>query len=605
VVEEAGVSVSTLRRLRTIALAVSMAVSGAAQLGAQDPAPASASSETEQIVVMIRCTIDGEPSIGAGILFGSASDRLYVVTANHVVRRGTTEATDIRVELRGLPGEPVPATLTTRFDAKRDVAVLSIAGVRAKGIDPALLPFDRLGDPASLSRGDGVRALGYPQGRPWGSSVAASPLVSVSDSLVVFETAQVVPGNSGGALLDARGQIVGLVLNVLPPEATARSITQVSEVLREWGFPVALRGRFALAEPELVSAGAGFSCALRRDGTAFCWGSNDHGELGSGARAASSAPAPVSTPLKFASVSTGSTFARALTTDGHPYCWGNAGSEDEGMPVVPGDRIERRVPAAIAGDLTFSSLSAGANHACGVTTAGIAYCWGDNEHGQLGDGTTTRREVPVPVATNARFRSVSAGLMHTCGLATDGRVHCWGDNTWGAIGSGAAGSRHPLPVAVGGPLRFATVSAGNLYTCAVSTTGAGYCWGYNEHNGLGDGTQKPASEPRAVAGGHRFRSIVAARTASRPVTCGITVEGAALCWGWISEALGRPDPDDGSKPAPVMGSLHFRALSVGLSHVCGVVTSGAVYCWGDNRYGQLGDGATATHFSPGLVPIPP
>ena len=598
-------SVTAMRRARAIGLATSMAISGASALRAQDAAPAAASRETERIVVMIQCTIDGESSIGAGILFGAANDRLYVVTANHVVRSGATQASDIRVELRGLPGEPVPATLTTRFDAKRDIAVLSIAGVRAKGIDVAQLAFDRLGDPASLSRGDGVRALGQPRGGPWGSPVAASPLATVTDSLLVFETSQVVPGYSGGALLDARGQIVGLVLNVLPPDATARNITQVGEMLREWGFPVALRGRFTLAAPQLLSAGTGFTCALRRDGTAFCWGSNDHGELGSGIRASSASPVPVSTSLKFASVSAGSTFTCALTTDGHPYCWGNAGWDDEVRSVVPGDRLERRVPSVIPGDLTFASLSAGSDHACGITTAGVAYCWGDNEQGQLGDGTTTTREAPVRVATDTRFRAVSAGLMHTCALATDGRAFCWGDNTWGAIGSGATGTKHPRPVAVDGSLRFATISAGELYTCAVATNGAGYCWGYNEFNGLGDGSNRSAPEPRAVAGGHRFRSIATSSKSARAVTCGLTVAGIAMCWGSYSEALGQPDTDDGSRPAPIMGSLRFNAISVGFSHVCGLSTSGAVYCWGDNRYGQLGDGEKETHLSPGLVPIPP
>jgi alpha-tubulin suppressor-like RCC1 family protein len=602
VVEKVGVS---QRSRRGLAFAVALTIAATAPLRAQDTAPGTTGHETEQIVVMIRCTLDGEPSIGAGILFGSGNDRLYVVTANHVVRRGTVKATGIEVELRGLPGEPVPATLTTRFDATQDVAVLSIAGVRAKGIDAARLPFDRLGDPASLARGDGVRALGYPQGRPWGTSVASAPLASVSDSLLVFETSQVVPGNSGGALLDTREQIVGLVLNVLPPEATARSITQVSAMLRDWGFPVALRGRFALAEPELVSAGEGFSCALRRDGTAFCWGSNDHGELGSGARGEATSPVPVSTSLRFASVSTGATFTCALTTDGRPYCWGNAGAEDEERAVVPGDRIERRVPSAISGNLVFSSLSAGGGHACGITTSGIAYCWGDNDAGQLGDGTTTTRETPVRVATDVRFRSVSAGGFHTCALATDGRGYCWGDNAWGAIGSASAGSKQLRPVAVAGALRFSMVSAGDHYTCAVSAAAAGYCWGNNEYKALGDGSATPAKEPRPVAGNHRFRSIVAARTAARPITCGITVDNAALCWGWESEALGRPDADDGSKPAPVMGELRFRTLSVGLSHVCGLTTRGAVYCWGDNRYGQLGDGAKETHITPGLVAIPP
>ena len=83
------------------------------------------------------------------------------------------------------------------------------------------------------------------------------------------------------------------------------------------------------------------------------------------------------------------------------------------------------------------------------------------------------------------------------------------------------------------------------------------------------------------------------------------MDGTALCWGFITEALGRPDLADTSTPQRVMGTLRFRALSVGLSHVCGLVTSGAVYCWGDNRYGQLGDGAKETHLTPGVVQLPP
>ena len=587
---------------RALVLAALSTLLGAGRTGAQTPAT-SGSSETEQIVVMIRCTIDGEPSIGAGILVGSANDRLYVVTANHVVRRGTTECADIRVELRSLPGEPVPATLTTRFDAKRDVAVLAIAGVRAKGIDPSTLPFDRLGDPASLARGDGVRALGNPEGRPWGSNVATSPIASANDSVIVFETAQVVPGHSGGALLDVRGQIVGLVLNVLPPEATARNIVQVVELVRGWGFPVALRGRFALAEPELVSAGAGFTCALRRDGAAYCWGDNDHGQLGSGARGASASPVPVATSLRFASVSAGWSFACALTTEGQPYCWGNAAADDDVWSVVPGDAIARRVPTAVAGNLTFASLSAGNQHACGVTTAGVVYCWGDNDYGQLGDGTTTARETPVRVATDVRFRSVSAGLLHSCGLATDGRAYCWGGNSWGAVGGGDTTPRHPRPVAVRGSLRFADVSAGSLYSCGVTTSGAGYCWGFNSFGSLGDGTTKAAAEPRAVAGGHHFRRIVGSRTSGH-VTCGVT-DDTTLCWGPLTEALGRPDGDESEKPGPIIGSLRLRAISPGFSHTCGLATSGAVYCWGSDKYGQLGDGATQDRITPGLVALPP
>ena len=588
---------SPLRRALTMAGALLATTLAAAPLASQGE-----SGETEQLVVMIRCNLDGRESIGAGIIFGAANDRLYVVTASHVVRRGADEATDIRVELRSLPGEPVRATLTTAFDAKLDLAVLTIPGVKAAGIDVASIPFDRLGSPSSLSRGDGVFALGYPQGRPWGTNVAPAPISSTSDSLLTFETTLVSPGHSGGALLNQRREIVGGLLNVQPPDATARSITQAIARLEAWRFPVALRGRFALAEPEVVSAGSGFSCALRRDGAAFCWGDNEHGELGTGTRGSSLSPVPVSTEQRFASVSAGWSFACALTTSGAPYCWGNA-QPDDGAGPVPGDAADRGVPVAVAGDLKFSSLTAGFAHACGVTTAGAAYCWGENDDGQLGNGSKAASLTPVKVATNLTFRSVSAGLDHSCALSTDGRAYCWGAGRSGQIGDGDS-TAHVRPVAVGGALRFSALSAGNLYTCGVSTTGAGYCWGDNESGELGDGTTRSSLVPRAVAGGHRFRTISVNRGTGRSVTCGLTDNGAALCWGRESEALGQHDIADDTRPGAVVGGHVFTAISVGFGHVCGVVANGSIYCWGSNKYGQLGNGASETRITPGLVPIP-
>jgi len=595
-VAEAGMSAAARCRAVVMGGALLAATFMSAPLAAQGE-----SGETEQLVVMIRCTLDGKESIGAGIIFGAANDRLYVVTASHVVRHGADEASDIRVELRSLPGEPVRATLTTAFDAKLDLAVLSIAGVKAAGIEVAKIPFDRLGSPTSLSRGDGVFALGYPQGRPWGTNVAPAPISSTSDSLLTFETTLVSPGHSGGALLNQRREIVGVLLNVQPPDATARSITQAIAQLEAWRFPVALRGRFALAEPEVVSAGAGFSCALRRDGAAFCWGDNDHGELGNGTRGSSLAPVPVSTEQKFASVSAGWSYACALTTAGVPYCWGNTQPDDAGP--VPGELTERGVPVAISGNLTLSSLSAGFAHACGVTTAGVAYCWGENDDGQLGNGSKAASLTPVKVATNVTFRSVSAGLNHSCALTTDGRAYCWGAGRAGQIGDGDS-TAHVRPVAVGGALRFSALNAGDLYTCGVTTTGAGYCWGNNESGELGDGTTKRSLVPRAVAGGHRFRTIIAHRGTGHSNTCGLTNHGAAFCWGWESESLGQHDIGDPTRPGPVVGNHTFGAISVGDSHVCGVVANGSIYCWGSNKYGQLGNGATETRITPGLVPIP-
>jgi alpha-tubulin suppressor-like RCC1 family protein len=263
------------------------------------------------------------------------------------------------------------------------------------------------------------------------------------------------------------------------------------------------------------------------------------------------------------------------------------------------------MPAKVAGDLTFISLATGHHHACGITRTGQAWCWGENDGGQLGDGTVARSAKPVRVVGNVRFRSVSAGLAHSCGLAGDGRAYCWGSGAWGALGSGSeTGSR--VPVQVKGAARFAMLSAGSSYTCGVDVRGAAHCWGSNELGQLGDGTAgraRGSTTPRPVTGGHVFRSVSASFNGGQPVTCGVTIAGQAMCWGFHTEAIGQRDlPEDGV-PGFVDGDLVFESLRVGFSHACGVVKGGDVYCWGDNRYGQLGDGSTDTRLSPAPVPI--
>ncbi len=122
------------------------------------------------------------------------------------------------------------------------------------------------------------------------------------------------------------------------------------------------------------------------------------------------------------------------------------------------------VTEAVSGDaaltvrLSFAAVSAGSSHSCGVTTAGVAYCWGRNNSGQLGDGTMTNRPMPVAVAGGLSFAAVSAEHNHSCGVTTAGDAYCWGDNGNGRLGDGTTTQRL-TPVAVAGGLSFAAVSA--------------------------------------------------------------------------------------------------------------------------------------------------
>src|SRR5262249_22008286 len=151
-----------------------------------------------------------------------------------------------------------------------------------------------------------------------------------------------------------------------------------------------------------------------------------------------------------------------VTTAGTAYCWGTSYLGQLGN----GSIANSSTPVPVAGDLTFTSVSAGGNHTCGVTTGGAGYCWAAGDDGQLGNGTKTNSRTRVPVAGDLTFTSVSAGspisgasytYEHTCGLTTSGAAYCWGSNYLGQLGNGST-QDSSTPVAVSGELGFGMVS---------------------------------------------------------------------------------------------------------------------------------------------------
>jgi len=143
------------------------------------------------------------------------------------------------------------------------------------------------------------------------------------------------------------------------------------------------------------------------------------------------------------------------------------------------------VPHPVAGKITFVAISAHADHVCGIATGGAAYCWGANQLGQLGNGSTASSNRPVAVAGELRFKVISVGAAHTCAVTTDGAGYCWGANPSGQLGNGVAGEPVLTPTRVAGDDRSTLVSAGGQHTCALDSDAVAFCWGLGI--GLGEG----------------------------------------------------------------------------------------------------------------------
>jgi len=249
--------------------------------------------------------------------------------------------------------------------------------------------------------------------------------------------------------------------------------------------------------------------------------------------------------------------------------------------------------------LSFATVSVGGIHTCGITAGGVAYCWGWNSRGQLGDGTSaTERSRPVRVAGDVRFTAVSAGDRYTCAVTATGAAYCWGLNGWGQLGDGTEVDQSS-PVPVTGGMRFRAVSAGFRHTCGIIAGdggGAAYCWGLNGAGQLGDGTLTDHSSPVLVAGGMTFVAV----SAGDFHTCGVTAAGAAYCWGGNGDGqLGDGTTTSRSSPVRVKGDVTFTAVSLGGFHTCGITAGGVAYCWGANGDEHpLGDGTTKSRSTP-------
>jgi alpha-tubulin suppressor-like RCC1 family protein len=321
-----------------------------------------------------------------------------------------------------------------------------------------------------------------------------------------------------------------------------------------------------------LSLGEHHNCGLTADGTAYCWGINYEGQLGVGTRSGpelcppdfnipcSTWPAAVAGGRRFMAITVArqwksSGWTCALDLTGAAFCWGSNSFGQLGLgttsgPEDCGGSPCSLTPRPVASSLRFTALSGSSASTCALDGTGAAHCWGDNESGNLGDGTTTTRTAPTAVSGGLTFRALTVGDFHACGLTTDDRAYCWGNNEWGQLGTGVIGGIQMAPVPVGGNHRWRTIDAGWAHTCGVATTGATYCWGSGDGGQLGTGTSANWNTPALVAGGFNFTTV----SAGFDHTCGLTTSGVAYCWGENDGGqLGNPTNEIKLTPTKVGG----------------------------------------------------
>lgn len=342
--------------------------------------------------------------------------------------------------------------------------------------------------------------------------------------------------------------------------------------------PLAVRG---VSDATAIAAGGDESCALRSGGSVECWGENTYGQLGDG------------------------------TSRGPQLCGVYPCSE---------------APVAVRGISGASAIAVGADDACALVAGGSVQCWGENSFGQLGDGTSEGPQIcngepcasaPVTVPAITGASAIAVGGVVSCALIGGGGVDCWGANNYGQLGEGT--SRGPqscageacslTPVSVAAISTATAIAAGNDHACALLAGGGVDCWGYNFAAELGIATSSGvqwcsggewcATRPVAVYGMTSATSIVA----GGDHTCVLVSAGGVECWGYNSYGQLGDGLSNGPQvcywqvvqcaktPVAVSAIAGATALAAGGEHTCALLSGSSISCWGDNWFGDLGDGA--------------
>ena len=352
-------------------------------------------------------------------------------------------------------------------------------------------------------------------------------------------------------------------------------------------------GAAATASPQWsIGATQNSTCVIQVGGDLWCWGDNQYGQLGIGIFGA-----PVGAPTQESTTATdwrylfdsSGNHTCAIKANGTLWCWGL--NEDGQLGL--GDTTDRSVPTQVGSDTTWVSGGAGQYSTCAIKANGTLWCWGSNGAGQAGNGTSGASLLTPTQADLTGWITVSMGYNHACGIRTGGTLWCWGENGNGQLGIGTSDPQlHPVQVAGTWNAVDTSTDGPGDYTCGIKPTGTLWCWGFGGYpsiNTLGLGDTYVTATPAEVS--YTWSSVAVGAWTS----CGIQADSSLWCWGdgWAGNlATGVPgDEGDSTTPVATIGGTGWAALARGRDHGCGVRTDATVWCWGQNSYLEIGVGS--------------
>lgn len=473
-------------------------------------------------------------------------------------------------------------------------------------------------EPASLDFG--VLALGQSQTKPLVVHNTGSAALNVK-SLTLKDDPGAAFGFTPPKLAAIPGGGTGTLQITYTTRAVGRDLAHLiieSDAENTGSLSVALSGLTDPARPDAgpgdggpdagppawtaaqVEVGGLASFALTADGGVKSWGDNSVGELGDGTQTNRNAPVDaVGLPGAAVRLAAGSFHACAALAAGGAVCWGENQNGELGNGTPSPAHAQPQTVAGLAGPVT--GLSAGSAHTCALVSGGAVMCWGQNDRGQVGDGTSGNvRPQATAVTLGQAASAVTAGASHSCALLQDGTVKCWGDNYYGQLGTGTAMDEFDSPTPVLGlAAGVKAVAAGSSHTCIITAGGGVQCFGHNASGELGDGSTNDSVTPRDVTG---LAAGVLSIVGGGEHSCAILADQRLQCWGKNDQGqLGDGSKANRSVPTDLFGTLKARAASGRLTHTCALLLDGTPACWGFNHWGELGNGTDVDSATP--VPV--